>query len=75
VSTCEACGAVLHETDNILGRFCDPDCAEKGDECQRCGLVPHRCRCEPCAFCNGGEFVVFGACPECGEGYDGSQVA
>jgi len=44
---CESCGAELHEIDNIIGRWCDPDCAEKGYECALCGLVPHRCQCSP----------------------------
>jgi len=25
---CETCGAALHESDNILGRFCDGACAD-----------------------------------------------
>ena len=44
---CESCGQELHEIDNIIGRWCDPDCAEKGAECALCGLAPHRCRCSP----------------------------
>lgn len=42
---CESCGAELHETDHILGRWCDPECAEKGEECDLCGLATSRCRC------------------------------
>lgn len=26
---CLVCGVVLHEEDNILGLYCDPECADR----------------------------------------------